>query len=384
MFDDTSLERTRAHLLSIKDEYFEQDQWYRALVFAGLEHLTFPSRFVDVTIEEASSLLSGVSTCESLVAKIDSAQQSLGAERIFVKFVRSPKDSSMVYDASARCLLEMLRSRSACSIWQLFGESRQEALGVESAEDAVALLRSSGRVCAAQGSDSTPEGGDLWWSVHGERFGDEFSFDQMRPRLMVREFRGALPLHSEWRAFIWDGRCTAISQYFFDFCFEELQGENVRNRLLTDLQPCLKLLAPIWKDLPSGNAMLDFAWQPKNPRPITIIEINPFDPERGLGHTSSLALFDWAEDCDRIRGGEGTEVRVTSLRSESQQEKDVNRGWATVGSSARDVMRGALQQLSSEELESSHAVTRIIARKLGVRPLHQGKSTGNGKAKGKG
>jgi len=290
--EDDGRRLTRQHLLSIKDEYFEQDQWYDALCSVGLESLTFPSTFIDISLEEANGLLEGSAEglC-SLEHKIDEAQLRLGAKRIFVKFLRGPKDAAMVYDAAAEHLAEMLRLDRTCNIWEAFGKARQEALGVASAAEAMRLLQSSGRVCAEQASEWAPEGGDVWWAVHGGRFGEEFAFEQMRPRLMVRTFDHALPLSSEWRAFIWKRKCTAVSQYFYDFAFEELQHPEFRSRLLVHLNAFLDRLEPVWNFMPHDCAMLDFAWEPSNAQPITLIEINPFDPEKGLGHTSSLALF---------------------------------------------------------------------------------------------
>ena len=92
--------------------------------------------------------------------------------------------------------------------------------------------------------------------------------------------------------------------------------------------------------------MLDFVWEVGNQQPITLIEINPFDPEKGLGHTSSLALFDWTHDGEQLRSGTEIEVRVTPMRSESDLESEMNRGWSTVGAAARSAMSNALSQLS--------------------------------------
>lgn len=290
---------TRQHLLSIKDEYFEQDRWYDALCNVGLDSLTFPSRFIEISVAEADGIIEGSSEgLASLTDKIEQAQRSLNAEKIFVKFLRSPKDATTVYDAATVCLSKLLASeRKIYSIWQLFANARQEALGVSSATEAVALLRASGRVSAEQGSDRAPEGGDVWWAVHGAHFGEEFSFESMRPRLMVRKFDYPLPLWSEWRAFVWKRKCTAVSQYFYEFAFELLQSPDLQKRLLTDLQTFLARLEPVWTSMSHEHAMLDFMWDPENEEgSIILIEINPFDPEKGLGHTSILALFDWTRD----------------------------------------------------------------------------------------
>ena len=105
--------------------------------------------------------------------------------------------------------------------------------------------------------------------------------------------------------------------------------------------------------MPHDCAMLDFAWEPSTAQPITLIEINPFDPEKGLGHTSSLALFNWDEDGEQIRNGRDIEVRVSPVRSEAELEKEFNKGWPTVGRAARDALRRALQQLPIEDLEAN-------------------------------
>ena len=116
---------------------------------------------------------------------------------------------------------------------------------------------------------------------------------------------------------------------------------------------------------------------------MTLIEVNPFDPEKGLGHTSSLALF-WEADQEQIKGngGKELEIRVMELQSDASLERECNgRLWPTVGLAAREALRAAFQELTAEELEASHAVTRAIARKFGLRrtsvpPAGKGKDKG--------
>lgn len=385
---DAARKQTRDHLLSIREEYFNQDLWYVALRDSGLEHLTFRSEFVEVGLDEAACLLSSDGAGSTmLTAKLAEAQRRLGSDRIFVKFVRSPKDATRIYTAATESLATALRAQPGRSLWHLFAEARQEALGCRSAEDAVALLRSSGRVCAAQGSEWAPEGGDLWWAVHGERFGNEFAFAELRPRLMVREFSGALPLASEWRAFIWDGHCSAVTQYFYQFGFEELQNKDLHAKLARDLEVFLAELVPALDQMPAKRCMLDLAWTPGAAQPFVLIEVNPFDPERGLGHTSSLALFDWETDKQQICAGATIEVRVAPLRSEVEMVQDTNRSWSTVSSQAREALRLALERLPPQDLDKAHAVTREIARKLGLYRGRQGSTKegegGKGMCKGK-
>eukprot|EP00747_Dinoflagellata_sp_TGD_P187066 gnl/TRDRNA2_/TRDRNA2_44543_c0_seq1.p1 gnl/TRDRNA2_/TRDRNA2_44543_c0~~gnl/TRDRNA2_/TRDRNA2_44543_c0_seq1.p1 ORF type:complete len:409 (-),score=69.62 gnl/TRDRNA2_/TRDRNA2_44543_c0_seq1:350-1576(-) len=382
MADD--LAAVRAHLLDIKAEYFEQDEWYNALCRVGLEHLTFQSQFIDISPEEANALLSGSEEgLQSLTKKIDEAQSRLGAKRIFVKFVRSPKDAATVYTTATAGLAELLKTEKTAGIWQLFGVARQEGLGISSAEDAVRLLRSSGRVCAAQGSDEAPEGGDIWWTVNSVKFGEEFSFENMRPRLMVRTFDGALPLESEWRAFIWKRKCTGISQYFYDFSFESLQPSEVKTKLVSAVEKLMEELEPMWDHMPQDSAMMDFAWDPDSGNDITIIEVNPFDPAKSLGTTSSLALFDWKKDGEQLRNGTDIEVRTTPIRNVAEVVKEFNaKAWPAVGNPAREALRQALRTLSYEELVSTHALTQDVARLLGVDRELKRKSMTKGQGKG--
>lgn len=74
------------------------------------------------------------------------------------------------------------------------------------------------------------------------------------------------------------------------------------------------------------------------------------------------------------------------MQSQSAAEQQFNREWSTVGAAARDAMRKALMQLSFEELEDSHFLTQLVAKKLGVqlRASEQMAAKGKGKGSSKG
>lgn len=57
--------------------------------------------------------------------------------------------------------------------------------------------------------------------------------------LVIRKWAD-MPLSSEWRGFVCDGKLTALSQYFAPCYFEELQSEHVQRQVVSKCKVILR------------------------------------------------------------------------------------------------------------------------------------------------
>lgn len=109
-----------------------------------------------------------------------------------------------------------------------------------------------------------------------------------------------IPLRHEFRAFVYERRLCALSQYFTQIYFPELEHE--MQSLLPRIQ---SFFDSISTRFPPNfqNYVIDFAISGEQ---VLVLELNPYNPSTGAG------LFDWnsQEDCDIIEGKQPFEFRL--------------------------------------------------------------------------
>jgi hypothetical protein len=118
--------------------------------------------------------------------------------------------------------------------------------------------------------------------------------------IVLRKFE-PIPLWCEFRAFVKDRRIVAVSQYFSELYFPELQGEKVQKEMLERLDAFYARLIP---KLPLSykSFILDVKIDQKS---VKLIELNPYGELTGAG------LFDWKDDSDLLMGNrQNCEFRV--------------------------------------------------------------------------
>lgn len=101
-------------------------------------------------------------------------------------------------------------------------------------------------------------------------------------QIVCREFV-ELPLHSEFRGFVFEKRLVAVSQYFWFNYFPELvQKHNIYlDRMVDFFEMVVK------NRVPYSNYVIDFAVLDDR---IYVIELNPF------GDVSGACCFNWTKD----------------------------------------------------------------------------------------
>ena len=273
--------------------------------YSEIEHLTFQTRFVPVDVETARAWRvynRGGTLNPEDAQKMDSLRERIslqvkpfvdGADghgtvtgRAFVRLsTRSPKDAVDVVPALRVKLVNMLRQRLSrddeddpnkqlTALQDCFGE----LMSVTSAEEALDLIQFSSR-CVS----------DLVRLL--DYYDDLPSWDL---QVIVREFV-PVPAASEFRCFVHRGQLTAVSQYFAQSFFPDINVDDTERRIKAFFaEQCASTIT-------LESYILDLAVCPEK---IWIIELNPF------ARTTGACLFDWDTDASLLEGSEPFEIRV--------------------------------------------------------------------------
>ena len=298
------------------------DQWYKEL-----EDVTIPTTFLTLTPDEAREMVSywtqyycHKSSHDSILdesdIKIPPALNSL-VERIsnmistfspddgvFVKLsTRSPKDSHIAFASAVKSYKSLPSPSSGNDKLITFGDISLDSLRVTNGREAIKLFISSDRV-----------GEDLEYALEP---GDK-DFDA-RVSIVIRKWV-KIPLWSEFRGFVWDGKLTSIGQYNHPVVFTELLGKT--EQIKSDLQA---FYDRIKTKIPLQRYIIHFAWVKDH---VYLIEINPFDGE--IVYPASTGLWSWDEDRDHMMRGE-LALRVrTEEQSELVLKKTLDPQWRNV------------------------------------------------------
>lgn len=207
-----------------------------------------------------------------------------------------------------------------------FSEEMVKAAVVRSGAEAVTLLLDSQRVAE-----------DLAYAFEEGPAAAPIS-------LVVRGFDTRMRPQCEFRAFVWDGKLTALGQYWHSLCFPELQDARLREQVAADVA---ELFDSIKGGLPVPNAMLDVAWLglgaptrdtkdsaddaiADGAAKALLVEVNPL--MEGLGSfAGSTGLFSYYDDADVLQGRLPFEMRVrTEPEPRSQLLGHMSMEWRRV------------------------------------------------------
>jgi hypothetical protein len=295
----TLCETSEDYTKLMKETFLEQ-------YFDAIRSHTFASAFVPLTRDAARLMLAKdrAALLAELAPQIDAARRDLGVDKVFVRLSsRSPKDAPLSL-AAFPALLERTRARmreplSANARAFALQIAATLAMGASSGAEAVDLLVASARIRD-----------DLQQFVDGN-LGDDF-------RVCVREFRH-FPLEFELRAFVFNRRVTAITQYnpylFFPLLVKHKASlvarvvEFVRQTLpqLT-LDHCvldLMLVRAQNDDVDDFFLGQDDAELDVGAFRVMIVELNPFAEFAGEG------LFSWVSDKALLMGRRDAANNVT-------------------------------------------------------------------------
>ena len=116
-------------------------------------------------------------------------------------------------------------------------------------------------------------------------------------QLILREW-AEIPLWTEVRVFVWDGKVTAMSQYFHFLYFPELQDQQMQQEWVARV---LDFFNTELSDLPAQACILDVAVLEGE---VLLLEFNPWGAATGPG------LFDWCQDEPQLKADGAVECAI--------------------------------------------------------------------------
>lgn len=281
------------------------EAWYH---HPALQQTTFKSEFVDFSVAEARALIAEFkrrrtagagdanSSLTALEHRLDAAIAALGRPVVFAKLSsRSPKDATAAQAKALVLVQERLLAMRASGqpvtandVSAAIAAATIESMACQTGRDIVELLVTSERVC----EDDLP-------------LALEFAANWSQ-KIVVREFCGVTP-PAEFRAFVFGGRVTAVSQYycgaFYPAVVAQRDAIGARVRAFFDQH-----VRAHTREAQGDEFSLDL-WVPDDGR-VVIIELNPFGKPDGLG--TGLAAFSNrdARDLAVVFGEAPFEIRV--------------------------------------------------------------------------
>lgn len=280
--------------------------------FSSLERWTFRTVLVDLTVEEAKIFVDvfhhqrkneGNASLAHLRDRIDAGIKQLGGRGVFAKLSsRSPKDSSFAekkaLEMTISSLLEVKKSTAHVSVNDIYTAVVRASiccLKCESASEVVETLQTSDRVCA----DDLPLAlsfASTSWSQH----------------IVLREWVPIKP-EFEFRAFVFAGKITGVSQYFSAIFFPSLMEQENKVRCLVD-----QLFKEVKHLIDLSDFVMDLMVDFESGKCL-IIELNPFGKPDGLGTGTCLFHRESKEDMAVLfREGDNVEFELRMVKSPPQ------------------------------------------------------------------
>lgn len=286
-------------------QYQDAHHWIKFLD----DKLTFPTRVLDMTLEQGLALralyqhrVNGRASPEpklqsaltQLEKRIDAVVNEFSASGekvgIFVRLsTRSPKDALYYpgtenYNKMVTLLADRIKTIDPdCSEKDranqeliIFTETMTQALQVTSGKAAIDLLANSERILT-----------DLNRALDFPNLWDM--------KLIVRLFQ-PIPYSMEFRGFVHNKKLTALSQYDPYICFEELNSSKTQRRIIRKIETFFN--EQVMERVPYDHYIVDFGirnLKSKNAE-VVVVEINSFEPSTGP------ALFSWEHDLDLLKG----------------------------------------------------------------------------------
>ena len=239
-----------------------------------------------------------------LFEKIKGALQASGWSKFFVKLsTRSPKDSQLILKKALEefsSIKDKWANENIENKLIQFTSCVQNNFGALSSNEGLNLLISSDRVKE-----------DLEFALKAK------DYSKYKIQIVLREWKETIPIHREFRAFVWNRSLNAIGQYYHTFYFPALASEAEQVKTEIENIYIKKVEGILPKHL--GNFMIDFAVL--KDKTIKVIEVNPFDGKH-LGSfpgSTGLYLLENPKDREIIEKGP-LEIRI---RNEPLTEKEI-------------------------------------------------------------
>jgi hypothetical protein len=296
------------HRLRAENLSWDMDVWY-----PSVQAVTFPTRFLPLTMNEARAILSfhdvswrhakeallpeEIATLKGLEGSIDSMVREFPNKCAFMRLCgRSPKDGEPLDRTTVLQKYQSeLDSLTAAGLsltgnTKMVAISRTSTLRVRSGRDAMSLLLTSERVYSDM----------LDWVRYGEP-----------EQICLRQWNDDLTLEYEFRVFVYDNKITAISQYDHYTYFPSLPA--LKERIQAGLQAA-------WAEahalIGSASYVVDIGYFPTKDT-FTVIEFSPFLPCTGA------SLFNWTRDIDVMEGRLPMEFRIKAEEDVHPQMDDL-------------------------------------------------------------
>ncbi|KAH3756146.1 cell division cycle protein 123-like [Pelomyxa schiedti] len=276
---------------------FDVQSWY-----PRVSGLTFPTELIPLRIDVGRAIVQTyrhrfysepapsnqqLQLLEEMEQNMNNAIKGLPHGAFVRLSARSPKDAGRVNAENLRRyiaereaeLSEEQRSNPlfvANAKMLAIGKARWEALRCTSGKEAMEMILNSERVFM-----------DLMEAIETEELWDQY--------VVVRKWEPKLIADMEFRAFVYNGKLTAISQYNHYVYIPLLVAHH--DRILEALIAYWTAqVEPVTKDLP--NYIVDLGFLKFEPEPeLCVIELNPYRD------TTGAALFDWGHDEALLKEG---------------------------------------------------------------------------------
>lgn len=307
--------------------------------FPHIKHLTFAAQFVSVTSPVALLLfLSGHDTTSEERRAVQELRDALDSkmsagQQYFVKLgTRSPKDAvdklehfdALLFDEVASILIETRGKQPHTNdlvraLKMAFGKSMR----VRNGQQALELFARSGRIVS-----DLVRWRDLRLNVP--------------VYVVVRPFLN-IPLWAELRAFVYQRKLTAVSQYFSEMFFPELQRIDIVAHIGPLINQAIQAL-PV-DDGEYNDFIADVVLPFPGQQHAMIMELNPWDTLTGA------ALFDWKQDAAILKNTDANAVAVVRVRTEIPPNLVITGSWKTAIDKA--LREAYSDQIMEEEFETN-------------------------------
>ncbi len=265
-----------------------------------VEELTFKTSFLDLSRDEASALVRFMRTRDIVGGRVVERETPAEADRAAVAALAARITASLASFPGAKGFVKLSTRSPKDSVFDCFSEKtaslvdeklRKLPLGIvvdDNAEIGAFFMAANRAMCSNNGEEAV----DLF--LKSARIRQDLDralkpeAEEWDMQIVCREFV-ELPLQSEFRAFVFEGRLTCISQYFW-FCYfpELVKRHQAYLNAMTDF-----FYSQVRHRVPYDSYVIDLAVVGSK---VWVIELNPF------GDVSGACLFDWREDADVLHG----------------------------------------------------------------------------------
>lgn len=283
------------------------DFWYESI-----KEFTYETTFIPITPQEAEAMLAHYSArisnlevpssaqeiIDSVQKRVEIAMKDFGNDGVFVKLAsRSPKDATNRIEPAKSILKSLLEEYKQSGkkitpdeIVNIVFQAHVSSFRLFTAEEVMMTILHSNRVM----TDEIPlvlEHKNEW-----------------KEQIVLRRWCD-VPVRYEFRGFIFDGKLTALCQYYNEVvCPELIEHKDKIEKLVLDFAPQIIDRIPITPK----EYVIDFLVDLEKER-VLVVEINPFGKPDGIG--TGCVLFDPENprDADILFGNAPFEFRIDTV-----------------------------------------------------------------------